>query len=737
MNLLDPPMRTNVPSIPESDQASLLDVLRIGWEGKWMILSITLLVVLAGGAYALLSTPVYEASSLIQIDEGKPFPGNQNTALGETAALVDIQSPASAEMHILRSRMVVGPVIDKLRLDVLAVPKYVPVLGSWLARHASTPSEPGFLGFTGYVHGNESLKLSRFEVPREVEGRRFTATLTDSGFALKDAEGRTVMHGRVGVPQEFALGSGRGHILVESMNGRPGAEFYVERRPKLQVLEEIQRALDIDEQGKQSGLIRARLVGPDPQDVALTLNEIGRSYVQQNNLRKSVEADKTLSLLANLLPELKAQVEVAENRLNQFRKRSGTLDLNSENRMVLERSIQLQSELSRLQQSREDLETTFGPQHPSVQGLQARIQGVSNELAGLHVRARTLPSVEQNMLSLSRDIKIKSDLYSSLLTSSQQLQLVKQGRGSNVRLIDEAVVPIKPNKPQVPAILAFSAALGLVAGVVLAFIRNGLRTGIKSPAEIEAQAGMHLVSTIPLAPAQVSLSKRRARRKGVRVLAARKPQDAAVESLRGMRTALQYAMRSSASSVVLITGPTPGVGKSFISANLAALLGASSRRVLLVDADLRKGQLNECFDLPRETGLNEVLTGEASFELAVHRDVLPNVDLLTTGSRSRSPAELLGSESTRSLLDYLAKQYELVILDAPAVLVATDAAVLAPLAGVVLLVAKADRTTVGELRESGQRLAHCGGHLRGVVFNGLSARALRYSGYAYGYAFAE
>ena len=586
-NTFDPPLRPDLIENAEPGQTSLLELLKVLADSKWLIIGLVLMAAGAGAGYAYLATPVYQANTLIQVDEGKPSPNHAAGVLGQASDMFEVRSSVSAETHILRSRMIVGQAVDKLGLTLSVEPKYLPLVGAGLARHASAPSEPGPLGLAGYVHGNEFLEVTSFVVPREFEGRRFTVTLTDSGYELQSPDGQPLGQGRFGALQEFAWGQGQVRIAVASAHGKPGAQFHVERRPKLKVVEELQRAIAIELEGTEAGVIRSSLTGPDPEKVALVLNEIGSLYVQQNLTRKSAEAEKTLASLASVLPDLRSQVEQAEARFNQFRNRHGTFDLTAESKAAIERSVQVQAELSKLEQSRRDLEATLGPQHPNLMALDARILSLSGEMRSMGNRMRGLPGVEQDLLRLSRDLKVKTEMYSSLLTASQQLQLVKEGKVGNARLIDSAVAPSDPVKPQFASVVAFSSALGLVLGVLLAFFRNGLRKGINNPAQVEAEAGMQLLSTVPQTDAQATLSRRRRRHQGARVLAVREPQDAAVESLRGMRAAVQFAMRGAQSQVILITGPTPGVGKSFTSTNLAAVLGAANRRGLLIGAGLR------------------------------------------------------------------------------------------------------------------------------------------------------
>ncbi|NMM06007.1 polysaccharide biosynthesis tyrosine autokinase [Polaromonas sp.] len=727
-----PPVQLPLPDEAEDDEINLLDLLDVVLDSRWLIAAVTALALLLGGGYAFLSTPIYEANTLIQVEESKPGGGAASSALGEASSLFEIRSPATAEMEILRSRLVVGQAVQNLQLDLSIQPKYTPMIGGWLARRATEPSNPGLLGLSGYVSGNESLKVGAFDVPRKSEGERFSVLITAAGYDLISPKGETLAKGIFGTTLEFVDAGQKGQLLITEAVAKPGAEFYLKRFSRLGVIEELQRSLAITEQGRQSGVILTSLNGPEPEKIAWTLNEIGTLYVRQNVARKVAEAEKTLSFLGNNLPQLRARIEESENKFNQFRNRNSAFDLTTEAKLVLEQSVKLQTSLLELQQKRKDLETRFTAQHPSIQTVDAQIKNINAELGAINGRVKAFPNVEQDLLRLTRDLKVNTELYASLLNSSQQLQLVKEGKVGNVRIVDAAAVPEVPVKPQRQTVLALAGVLGLLAGLALAFLRNSLRPGIKDPADIEQHAGLHVFSTIPFSPDQALLVKKvKGKAAGNHVLAIAAPEDPAIESLRSLRTALQFAMLDAANNVVLITGPTPGIGKSFTSINFAAVLGAANKKVLLIDADLRKGHLNQYFGMARGKGLSELICSSVKLEDALHRQVLPNVDFLTTGQLPPNPAELLMTGTAQQLLRQVATQYDLVIIDSAPVLVASDTAILAPLVGAVFLVARAEVTSLSELQESVKRLAQSGAQAKGVIFNGLNITKRRY-GYGMG-----
>ncbi|MBX3655498.1 MAG: polysaccharide biosynthesis tyrosine autokinase [Ramlibacter sp.] len=717
----------------DDDEIDLLSLLGTLLEAKWLILGVTLLGLLAAGGYAYLSRPVYEANTLIQVEESKPGAAG---ALGDAAALFEIRSPASAEMEILRSRMVVGGAVDALRLNITAAPRYIPVIGAWLARRAKGLSEPGFMGMAGYVSGTEKIRLSLTNVPDSLEGERLLLTvLSGGGYELAGPDGALLTQGKVGEPVEFAVDGATARIKVDELRGKPGAQFNVVYKSRLSVIQNLQTRLNIAEKGRQSGVMAVSLAGTDPALIASTLATIGSLYVRQNVERKAAEAEKTLGFLGGFLPELKTQLEKSEEQYNRFRNQNSTFDLSNEGKLALETEVSLQTKLLELKQKRQDLASRYTGAVPSMQVIDDQIAAVNRDLAGLTGKVKTLPNLEQELLRLTRDVKVNNELYTNLLNSAQQLRLVKEGKVGNVRVVDPAVTPEEPVQPKKRLVLAVGLLVGLMAGLGLALLRNSLRPGVRDAADIESVAGLPVFATVPHSAAQAALYKTiKARKPGSHVLAISQPDDPSIESLRSLRTALQFAMLDAPNRIVLFSGPTPSLGKSFTSTNFAAVMGMGGKRVLLIDADLRKGHIHQYFGLERGPGLSELVAGSVGLDDAVHRNVSPQVDFISTGALAPNAGELLLSPAMTRLLQQLAPQYDLVLIDTPPVLAVSDAQVLAPMAGTVFLVARAELTTLGELQESVKRLAQTGVQVKGVLFNDLDTSKARHR---YGYKYSR
>ncbi|WP_018315202.1 polysaccharide biosynthesis tyrosine autokinase [Cupriavidus sp. UYPR2.512] len=722
MNQTPPPVVVAPPPEDEIDLVRYLDVLL---ASRWLIASIAGVVLALGVAYAFLARPVYQADILVQVEDS---PNSAKSLLGDVSSIFDVKAEATAEIEILRSRMVVGKAVDNLRLYISAGPNYFPFVGAWIASRAKGLSESGLLGFGGFAWAKESINVEKFDVPESLEGERFKLIALGEGrYRLENSSLDAPLEGRVGQPLTAEQSVGSFTLLVSDMKAKPGIVFNLVRNSHLQTLEKLQDQLKIAEKGKQSGIIGASLDGTNPKLTASILNEIGEEYVAQNIKRKAAEAEKSLVFLGDLLPQLKGELERAEVKYNEMRNKRNTFNLSEEGKAFLQESVTTETGLLELKQKRTELLTRFASAHPAVQALDRQIAALSAKVGAMSVRMKAFPNVEQDTLRLMRDVQVNNDLYVGLLNNMQQLKLVKAGKVGNVRLLDNAPVPEEPIKPKKGLTIALAAILGALIGIVAAFVRNALYGGITDSQDIEQHTGLSVYATVPLSTVQTFLAEEiRQRKRGKFLLADRNPNEPSIESLRSLRTALQFAMLDADNNRVLLTGPTPGVGKSFISANLSVVMATGGKRVLLIDADMRKGHLNQYFGKDRNNGLADILIGSVSFERAVHREIFENLDFLSTGSLPPNPAELLLNERMVKLLEEVGSQYDLVLIDTPPVLAVSDTAILAARCGTVFLVTRFEKTTIGEVTESAKQLRQANADVNGVVFNGLDPNAYRY-----------
>ncbi|RKT99082.1 protein tyrosine kinase [Burkholderia sp. Nafp2/4-1b] len=727
--------------VERNDDISLGEYLAILQDNRRLIISIACAITLLGTLYAFLATPVYRADMVVQVQEQDM---SSKALLGELAPLLGAKSETTAEIEILQSRLVLGKTVSSLKLYIDARPRYFPLFGQWMAKRAegrgladaeqSRFAEP-FMGLTSFAWGGEKILMDQFDVPKTYYEQKFMLVAGEAGnYALLNPDGDTVLHGRVGQLAQGRVDDGPVAMRVGELDARPGTRFRLIRYSKLNRIEDLQSKLKIAEQGKQSGILETTLEGRDPIETSATLNAIADEYVRQNVQLNSAEAEKTLVFLDQQLPVLKKALEASEERYNNFRNKRGTISLSEEAKLALQQSVDSTSTLLELQQKKLELQQRFGPEHPNIVAINRQISAAQNEVNALSGHIAGLPDIEQSALRLMRDVTVDTDLYTGLLNSAQQLKILKAGKVGNVRIVDRAVVPEMPAKPKRPLVIALSLILGLGLGTTIAFVRRSIVRGVESADQIERATDLAIYAAISHSESQKTLG--RAMRRGdagTHLLAVSHPDDPTVESLRSLRTSLQFAMVGSANNIVMVTGPSPGIGKSFTTANLAAVLAASGKRVLLLDADMRRGHLHEFFGVSRDGGLSDVMVRAGAFTDVVHTNVVENLDLLSTGEVPPNPAELLMTDRFTAFLEDVSVRYDIVLVDTPPVLAVTDATVVGKYAGTTLIALRYGQHSMPEIHETVRRLRNGGVQLKGIVFNGIPRRGHGYGRYSGGY----
>ena len=718
----------------EVDIGELFDLLT---EGKWLVIAFTLVAALFGLAYASLSTPIYESDALVQLETDQS--SSLSAIFGEMGDVLSAGSEAAAEIELIKSRLVLGRTVEQLDLHTRAQPEFFPLVGQGLARLAGKG-----LGVAQavtavfpeqYAHGGEHIVMGRFETPETLLNQPMTVELGADGDYWLYPPGGQPLRGQVG---QTVRGEGATlAVQIQSLQGEPGRRFEVERADMLTAIQRLREALTVSEKGKDSGIISIRLQHPDPNMAARILNAVANNYLRQNVERKGEEAEQTLRYLQKQLPSLRGKLEAAEARLNAYRTSQGSADLMQETQILLQKSAELEALRLKLAQEREQLLQRFQPSHPTVQALDAQVRDVDRNRAELDLEVADLPETQQELLRLTRDVEVNTELYTSLLNSAQQLEVAKAGTVGNVRIVDYAGEPRRPVKPQRTLILALSVLLGLMLGVMAVFLRRALFSTLDDPQEFERRFGLPVYANVPVSGNQKKIfgSLKDAIR-GMRTLEKRAESDPALEAVKSLRTALHFGLHDATNNIVLITGPRPGLGKSFVASNLAATLASAGRKVALVDGDLRRGTVHEYMGLSRRDGLSDVLAGRATLEGALRTPEEGGPHVLTSGTIPPNPSELLSTAAMKNLVQQLGAEHDVVIIDSPPNLAVADSSVLAQLAGSTLVVLRGATHPPREIAESLKRLALVGAQVRGVVFNMVKQHARRYGYGRYNYYYA-
>jgi tyrosine-protein kinase Etk/Wzc len=729
----------NNPELPmDEDTIDLSEYVGLLIENRYLIAAVTAFFFVVSVAYAILATPIYRADAMLQIEsQGKGMVG-----LDELESLMGAESSsAETEIEIIKSRKVIGAVVERLNLTTVVEPVTFPMIGSYLARKNSAAGEPvsPWLGLSSYAWGGERIQVERFDIPERLLGLPFELVSRGEGaYDLIDEAGNRVLSGVAG--KKASNDAGMIELYVSQLSARPDTRFTLVRRSHGSVVDGLKAALKVAEKGKKTGIVTISYEGSDRGEIRAIVNEVSQTYLRQNVEQKSAESEKMLEFIERQLPLLKSELGAAELSLNHYRELKGTVDLSYESQNLIQRITRIEAELSTLRIERAELIQKLTEDHPLIQGIDEKLKNLEIQKREIEAKMQTLPETELESVKLSRDVTVSNELYMLLLNKAQELKVAKAGTIGNARIVDVAEVQGLPIKPKKALIVAVSLLLGFIFGVVIVALRAALNKTVEDPAVVEKQLGIPVYAEIPFSEYQDKMireSKKRLDRSGFELLAHTKPDDQVIESLRSLRTSLQFALMEAENNLVTISGPAPEVGKSFVSANFAYLMATSGKKILLIDADMRKGHLAAYFKMAKNPGLSEALSGESAFEAAVHRGALhENLDFLATGVYPPNPSELLMSEAFKALLASVSKQYDLVIIDTPPVLAVTDAAIVGQYASTNFMLLRSGRHHLREIQTAFRRFEQNGVPIKGAIFNGVEISKGRYGGkYGYGYKY--
>jgi tyrosine-protein kinase Etk/Wzc len=597
----------------------------------------------------------------------------------------------------------------------------------------ATPGQPArpWLGLSSYAWGGEEADVDSIDVIPALEGQKLTMkVIDDQHYSLYAQNGSLLLRGLVGQQEQ----GGGVTIMVNKLVARPGEEFTVMRANDLDAISAFQSAITVQEQGKQTGVIQISLEDKSPEHAALVANALAQSYVRQHVLNKQADASKMLDFLKSEEPRLKSDLERAEAALTAYQRQSGSINASDEAKVYLEGSVQYEQQIAGLRLQMAQLTERYGDDHPMLVAAREQMAELQAQRTKYADRFRDLPATEVKAVQLQRDAKVAEDIYVLLLNRVQELSVQKAGTGGNVHIVDAALRPGVPVKPKKALILSAAVILGLIAGTGFVFLRRNMFKGIDDPDHIERAFHLPVFGLVPLSAEQgvLEASFLRGGERLRSVLANARPKDVTVESLRSLRTSMQFTLLDAKNRIVMLTGPMAGVGKSFLTVNLAVLLANSGKRVLMIDGDMRRGVLERYLGGAPDNGLSELLSGQISLEEAIRSSQVDGLSFISCGRRPPNPSELLMSPRLPQYLEGLAKRYDVIMIDTPPVLAVTDASIIGAYAGSTFFVMRSGVHSEGEINDALKRLRAAGVHVQGGIFNGMPARSR--GGYDRGYA---
>ncbi|HHE2730254.1 TPA: polysaccharide biosynthesis tyrosine autokinase [Escherichia coli] len=692
-------------------------------DHRKLIISVTSLFTLIALIYAIFATPIYQADALIQVEQKQA-----NAILSNlTQMLPDSQPKSAPEIALIQSRMILGKTVDDLNLQARVKEKYFPLLGR------------GFARLMGNKEGN--ISISRLYINGDdTEEPKVILTVKDkNNYSIQ--MGDTVFSGKVGeLLEENGIS-----LKVDSIDAAPGNEFVVAYVSRLKAITDLQDSLIVADQGKDTGMLRLSLTGDNPLLIERILNSVSENYLAQNIARQAAQDAKSLEFLSKQLPQVRGDLDLSEDKLNQYRRLNDSVDLSLEAKAVLDQIVNVDNQLNELTFRESEISQLYTKEHPTYKALMEKRKTLQDEKIKLNKRVSAMPETQQEILRLSRDVESGRAVYMQLLNRQQELNIAKSSAIGNVRIIDDAVTQTKPVKPKKILILLAGIVFGGMVSVGLVLLRVLLRRGIETPEQLE-EVGINVYASIPLAETftknnlQGKGSTKKVFNKIPSFLAVDNPADLAIEAIRGLRTSLHFAMMEARNNILMISGASPNAGKTFVSSNLAAVIAQTGKKVLFIDTDMRKGYTHKLFNENNSNGLSDILSGKTEISLAIKTIKSAGFDYISRGMVPPNPAELLMNKRFGDLLEWANNNYDIVVLDTPPILAVTDAAVIGHYVGTTLLVARFELNTAKEIEVSIKRFEQTGIIVKGCILNGVVKKASSYYGYGYnhyGYSYTD
>ncbi|SVO38090.1 polysaccharide biosynthesis tyrosine autokinase [Klebsiella pneumoniae] len=678
-----------------------------------LIIGITTGFTVIAVLYALMATPIYQANALIQVEQKQG-----NAILSSLSQMLpDGQLQSAPEISLLQSRMILGKTVDDLNLQTQVEKEYFPIIGKGISRIINNK--------------NESIKIDKLYIERKEDSTdpEIIITIKDDKHFTVEGDGFKVD----GIKGEM-LDKDKLRILITEINAEPGASFEVKYLSRLKAINNLLEAFNVSDQGKDTGMLGLTLTGTDPNLISKTLNSIANNYLEQNVERQAAQDAKSLDFLNQQLPKVRADLDIAEDKLNSYRKEKDSVDLSMEAKSVLDQIVNVDNQLNELTFREAEISQLYTKEHPTYKALIEKRQTLQQEKTKLNKRVSGMPSTQQEVLRLSRDVESGRAVYLQLLNRQQELSIAKSSAIGNVRIVDDSITDPKPIKPKKILICIIGFILGLFFSVALIMLRFLLRRGIESPEQLE-EMGINVYASIPVSEWLLKASDKRKRKNNEsdKLLAVENPTDLAVEAIRSLRTSLHFAMLEAKNNVLMISGASPNAGKTFVSTNLAATISLANKSVLFIDADLRKGYVHKMLGNEGKSGLSDILSGQANVEETIISVPDGQFDYIGRGQVPPNPAELLMHPRFEKLLAWASAKYDLVIIDTPPILAVTDAAIIGRYAGTTLLVARFESNTVKEIEVSITRFEQSGVNVKGCILNGVVKKASSYYGYGYNY----
>lgn len=736
------------------DLSALMLTLLRGWK---VIVLLAVLGLIIGVLYTRYVNAVFEADALIQIEDNN---SQGISALGSNISQLvsPISSQAQTEAELITTRNVLKPVVDLLHLDIQLSDPLVGTLDH--LQKESTNTQINTSEGVSLKTKDGQVQISEFVVPQASLNQAFTIVRTNTGFTLSNDTDS--YKGNFNQLNSFRTATGEIQIIVTDLptDQHP---INITKQTLRNTTDAINKALTVREMGTLSptGVISLSLKGTNQEQVSLTLKEIVLSYVNQNKSRGSEETTKTLKFMETQIPALKQKLDMSEAAYNKFREESGTINIDREADLLVTENHQVDTQLNELKLKKAELTTYYTEDHPLVIQINDQLRTLNARQAEIGNTVERLPELQREFLKLSEDANINKEIYLTMLKNYEQMKIVKAGQVGFARIVDLPVSTFDIIAPKKFLIWLLAVLVGAILGTILVLLKGLTRNVVTDPERLEAKLGIPVIATIPRSKTLIRMSKNKRATNPVKsgqvgnlnlgknkrasnmLLSYADHNSLSYEAIKSLRTFLMFGMLDQGqvnqfSNVIVLTAESPDVGKSFICANLAEVFSQLDKKILIIDADMRLGDMHNTFNIEQSIGLADYFSlDNPTVSSITHHTHIDNIDLIPCGERPSNPSSLLASNKFSKLMAELTPNYDYIFINSPPILAATDAVILSQYADKVLMVTRYNDSIESQLAYAIKQMNKGNIQVDGIVLNDMQQGTLDKNSYNYAYSYGN
>ncbi len=577
-------------------------------------------------------------------------------------------------------------------------------------------------------------------------------------------------------------------LVVNKKENLSGYSYAFVIYNKDRLVDQVSQNLSVFPISKNGSIIKMVYQDSVAQRAKDFLDKLVNKYLEQSIRKKTSKASTALTFVDEQLKEVSKKLQESALRLENFKEENNLVDIKTESQVTLTNLSQVKSQLSDikvqesafnalygefktgnygavsslakdypvlasllndLQQAKSrkiQLLAKFTQEHPDVQkvneeiddirmALESAIESISDSISekrrsledtlySSETMLLKFPEKEREIAALQRKYKVNEQTYEYLLQKQAEMSINKASTVSGNRVLDRAILPTKPVKPNVPMILLTSLLLGFIVSMLVAYIREMLDDKIKTREDIVTNTRIPFYGVVP----QV--------RSADKMFTIEDQQSVASEALRLIRTNLEFIPTENKSKVVVVSSTVPGEGKTTIATNLAAVFGMSDKKTIVLSLDMRRPMLHRVFGLTNKIGMSTVLSKNNSLkEVIWEHKKIKNLDIITSGPIPPNPSELMQSGKVDKIIEELRKEYDYIIIDAPPMGIVTDALLLMKLSDIALIVFRSEYSEKEYLKSLEDMVQSYQIKNVGIVLNSVKPKNMTQSFFKYSYTY--